>query len=178
MRALVVYESMYGNTKEVAEAVAAGLAELGGIVVVEVGDAPHDLDTGLDLLVVGGPTHAHGMSRPQTRQTAADNAPAGVIPSRTGLREWLGALGRSRPGLSAAAFDTRFDKSRWLTGSAAAGAARLLGRHHCVVILPPESFYVEQKAGPLAGGELDRARRWGEKLAARQTTVSGHHPVP
>ncbi|WP_406045171.1 flavodoxin domain-containing protein [Micromonospora sp. NBC_00898] len=178
MRALVVYESMYGNTKEVAEAVAGGLAELGDTVVMEVGDAPDDLDPGLDLLVVGGPTHAHGMSRPQSRQSAADEVPAGVVPSRTGLREWLGALGRSRPGLSAAAFDTRFDKPRWLTGSAAVGAARLLGHHHCVLVVPPESFYVEHAAGPLAHGELDRARRWGEKLGTRQASASGHHPVP
>ena len=61
--ALVVFESMFGNTEAVANAIADGLKEQGAVRVVEVGEAPDGLPSGVDLLVVGGPTHARGDER-------------------------------------------------------------------------------------------------------------------
>jgi len=70
MRAVIVYESMFGSTKKVAEAIAEGLAGCAEVSVVPVTSAgAHTLD-GADLVLVGGPTHAHGMSRPGTRKMA------------------------------------------------------------------------------------------------------------
>ncbi|MFC7106798.1 flavodoxin family protein [Nonomuraea rubra] len=71
MDALVIYESMYGNTKKIAEAVAEGLATRMRAEVVEVGSAPPQIGKEIALLVVGGPTHAFSMSRASTRQPAA-----------------------------------------------------------------------------------------------------------
>lgn len=173
IRALVVYESMFGNTRAVAEAIAAGMADHAQVELVEVGRAPLSLGEDLDLLVVGGPTHAHGMSGRETRRTAMEHAVGPVISPRIGLHEWFNSL-RSRPGVLAAAFDTRYDKPRWLTGSAAQGTSKRLRQHGYRPVAPPESFYVRGVDGPLVDGEVERARRWGQALAASvEARVSG-----
>ena len=74
MKALVVYESMYGNTHTVAAAIAEGLSGLADVEVVPVEGASTERLEAADLIVVGGPTHAHSMSRPSTRKGAADAA--------------------------------------------------------------------------------------------------------
>ena len=83
---------MFGNTEQVGRAVAGGLAD-GGVdaVVVDVAAAPVDLPAGLDLVVLGAPTHAFSLSRPSTR---ADAVRQGASPERaaSGLREWLSAV--------------------------------------------------------------------------------------
>jgi flavodoxin len=67
MHAIVVYESMFGNTQRVAEAVAAGIAAHMTVELIEVGAAPTQIGEDVGLLVVGGPTHAFGLSRQSTR---------------------------------------------------------------------------------------------------------------
>lgn len=166
MRALVVYESMFGNTRQIAEAVAAGLGVSARVELVEVRSAPTELGDDLDLVVVGGPTHAHGMTRPGTRKAAADEEGGPTVAPGTGLRDWLGTI-RVLRGLAAATFDTRFDKPRWLTGSAAHGAARQLQRSGCRLVVAPESFYVVGTGGPIQDGELDRAYEWGRALVSQ-----------
>jgi hypothetical protein len=163
MRALVVYESMFGNTRKIAEAVAEGLSGHAETDVAEVGAAAAPADD-VGLIVVGGPTHAHGMSRPGTRQGAAKDAAQDLVTRGIGVREWLGSLPAARGAMAAAAFDTRFDKPAWLTGSASRGAARQLRRCGYRLVVPPESFFVQASSGPLAPEELDRARRWGQAL--------------
>ncbi|MER7506068.1 flavodoxin domain-containing protein [Nonomuraea pusilla] len=165
MDALVVYESMFGNTKQIAEAVAEGLATRMRAEVAEVGSAPDFIGDQVALLVVGGPTHAFGMSRESTRQSAAQQAPGGLVSKGRGLREWLGGLGSSSATLASAAFDTRVFKPR-MPGSAARGAAKRLRRAGIRLVAPAQSFYVAGTPGPLLDGELDRARAWGESLAA------------
>ena len=114
MRALVVFESMFGNTQIVARAVADGLSSCMAVDVVEVGAAPTVIDDDVELLVVGGPTHAFGMSRPATREGSAKQAEQGVVSTGIGLREWLAAVQGGSASVAAAAFDTR---SRSLAGS-------------------------------------------------------------
>jgi hypothetical protein len=123
MNVVVVYESIYGNTRAVAEAVADGL---GGADVMPV-HAAADAALDADLLVVGGPTHMHGLTTTRSRRMAADavheDGGAHVEPGATeepGLRAWLRDLPH-RDGADAAAFDTRLDKSPWLTGIASRG---------------------------------------------------------
>ena len=70
MKALIVYESMFGNTEQIARAVAAGLEESVDVQVAEVTAAPTEPDPDVALIVAGGPTHAFSMSRANTRADA------------------------------------------------------------------------------------------------------------
>ena len=99
MKALIVYESMYGNTRAVAEAVAAGLRPWAKTEVYSVAEVTPAAVAEADLLVVGAPTHVHGLSRPSTRKAAAESAEApdsGLTlepdARETGVREWLKGL--------------------------------------------------------------------------------------
>ena len=156
MTYLVVYESAFGNTREVAQAVAAGLGD--GTEAVDVGSAPALEGLDVDLLVIGGPTHAFGMSRPQTREDAAGR---GGHPSSTGIREWLDAVAGAT--LRVATFDTHTRRPN-LPGTASKAAAKRLRALGCTVVAEPEKFWVHTDRGPLLDGESERARAWGAGL--------------
>jgi hypothetical protein len=169
---LVVYESIYGNTHAIAQAIAEGLASAAELDVAvqsvfETADA--DVDQ-LDLLVVGGPTHMHGLTSSHSRRMAIQAGEEDGVPiepgarDERGLRQWLAE--RSGAGRPAAAFDTRLDRSSMLTGAAARGIARRLHGGGYELVADPESFFVDDAEGPLAAGELERARAWGATLAA------------
>jgi hypothetical protein len=98
-----------------------------------------------------------------------DHAILPVVSGRIGLQEWFRSL-RSRPGVLAAAFDTRFDEPRWISGSAAQIAAGQLRQRGYHLLAPPASFYVLGMSGPLIDGELERARGWGAALGAKTET--------
>ncbi len=170
MRALVVYESMYGNSHAVAEAIGRGLGD-GTIAVVPAAEATARLLAHADLVVVGGPTHAHGMSRQATRQAAIEAArkpdAAVALEPRAegpGLREWLDSLGAGS-GTRAAAFDTRLHWPALVTGRASKGFVKLLRRHGFRLVAPPESFFVTRD-NRLEPGEEVRAEQWGRQLIA------------
>lgn len=164
MSTLLVYESMWGNTRAVAEAVAVRLGE--DVTLVEVSEAPTRLPDGVDLLVVGGPTHAFSMTRPGTRRSAVEQgADAGHV--ERGIREWLDEVVAPEP-VDVATFDTRVAGSmQHLPGSAAKAAGKRVRRHHLGRLVSTESFYVDETEGPLTEGELGRARAWGALLAER-----------
>jgi hypothetical protein len=169
MRAVVVYESMYGNTHMIADAIGAGLKTALEVSVVPVAQAGPAVLAGADLVVVGGPTHAHGMSREATRKGAVKAADQPASPLRVepealgpGLREWFGSVGRCA--VKAAAFDTRVHGPAALTGRASKGVARLLREHGFDVVAEPESFLVTRQ-DRLEPQETARAREWGAKLA-------------
>ena len=161
MKVVVVYESMFGNTKTIAEAIAEGLGEAGEVAVGTVDDLPPEVVGAAGLLVVGGPTHAHGMARADARRTVAKDA--SYAEYGQSLRGWLERLPTGQA--MAAAFDTRFAKPRWLTGSAATKIAQRLGRKGYQLV-GTESFFVQGPGGPLADGERDRAAAWGHQLLA------------
>ncbi len=177
MRAVIIYESMFGSTKKVAEAIAEGLADCAEVSVVPVTSADARVLDGADLVVVGGPTHTHGMSRPSTRRMAgklarkpgseAELAPGAV--SGPGVREWLASLGRLE--VAGAAFDTRFQGLPAFTGRASKSIRRHLAHHGAPIAGPPGSFLVEGLTGGLVKGELERARAWAERLS--RVTASG-----
>lgn len=171
MRAVVVYESIYGNTHAIAEAIATGLRERHEVTLMPASDnLSRELDLGVDLLVVGGPTHVHGMSSDFSRRSVLTEAEkqgdAGPVPHIEGeaLRDVIDRLDCS-DGLAAAAFDTRIDKPLLITGSAAKGIAKRLRGRGFSLVAEPESFLVEGTAGPLVEGELARATEWGRALA-------------
>jgi hypothetical protein len=171
MKVVVVYESMYGNTHAVAEAVANGLRGPGDdVMVVSVHDATDAVLHGADLLVAGGPTHVHGLTRPSTRKAAVEaaekpDADLALDPDAEGdgLREWFDHTD-ALPHL-AAAFDTRIDASAVITGRASKGIAKRLHKHGCALVLEPESFLVT-KENHLLDHESEHAREWGAALAA------------
>ena len=167
MRALVVYESLFGNTKAIGESIARSLRTRGfDAHAAPVSSVDPAETTGFDLLVVGGPTHAHGMSSAGTRKVAAtdkknDYAEPTVAP---GLRTWIKELPEGGDRL-AAAFDTRFDKSVLLTGSAARGIARRLESRGYALVTRPESFFVTEDS-LLVDDEQEHAVRWAARLSA------------
>jgi Flavodoxin len=165
VKALVVYESMFGNTEQVARSVAAGLGEVVNVEVVEVSQAPTSLGDDVGLIIAGGPTHAFSMSRETTRADAI-NRGATEGEREFGLREWIEALPSGPHRQQLATFDTRVASMRHLPGSAAKGAAKAAHRHGYETATAVQSFYVHDVDGPLLAGELDRARAWGQQLAA------------
>ena len=179
MRALVTFESVYGNTRAVAEAVAEGLRE-GGEVTVSSHDQVDAAElAAADVLVVGAPTHMHGLPTSLSRRMAAKASEEDGVPldpsatAEPGIRSWLSE--QAGDGRAAAAFDTRADKSPALTGSAARGIGKRLRRRGFELAAEPESFFVDDAEGPLADGELDRARAWGQTIAS-QTTQTVQEP--
>lgn len=167
MRAVIVFESMFGNTERLATDVMAGLAEAGsGVSMSEVAVvAPQDL-LGCDLVVLAAPTHALTLSSPLSR---ADAVGRGADPAHatTGIREWLTTLDAAMPVSSGrpsfAVFDTKVSKAKHRPGSAARGAARRL-RKAGFTVVDRTTFYVEDVKGPIAAGEHERARSWGGGL--------------
>ena len=162
MRALVVYESLYGNTAAIAAEVAAGLGDAGmDVEASNVDDIAPGKGSGGDVLVVGGPTHAHGMTRATTRMTAVQDRKNTYDDPTVGegLRAWLGELAPV-DGCPAAAFDTRIDIPRFLSGAASKGIAAGLIARGFSLVTPGESFLVT-KTNELVDGELARARAWG-----------------
>lgn len=178
MRAVIVYESMFGNTRRIAESIAEGLGGGGDVQLVRAAEGGTHVLDGADLVVVGGPTHAWGMSRPSTRRGApgyVDKSHGGLAlepgaDAEGGVREWLGSLG-ALP-VPAAAFDTRIKAPSFFTGRASKAIARALADHGAPLVAPPESFFVDRKSH-LVPGQIDRARSWGSRLARTRSEQVG-----
>src|SRR5512142_2782486 len=137
MKALVVYESWFGNTRRIAEEVAAALGEEGEVDVVSVDDPLPSLH-GVDLIVLGAPTHVHGLSSNLSRKGAIDELGGGGEVG-IGARGWIDALPLAATP-HVAVFDTRAHKPALLVGSAAQGMARRLRKRGYRVLGEPESF--------------------------------------
>jgi len=145
MNTLIIYDSAFGNTAQIAQAMAGKLGEHGTVrtALASEADLPEMKD--LDLLVVGGPTQRHGTS-----------------PAMKALLERLPR--RTLRGAGAAAFDTRYHMAAWKSGSAAQRIASGLKRTGASLLVEPESFFVAEREGPLEEGELERAARWAEEV--------------
>ena len=146
MRALVVYDSKFGNTREIAMHIGEALKKDADAVVEVVSTSDvDDLPAGLDLLVVGAPTQAHGVEAT--------------------MREFLERLPfQQLADLPVAVFDTRVHWPKLLSGSAADGIAKRVKTKGAELVDEPESFFVSDKEGPLREGECDRAAAWGRHL--------------
>lgn len=168
MPAVVVYESMFGSTRKVAESIARGLGQRVEAVVVPVAQATPEVIAGAGLLVVGGPTHMHAMSRASSRRMAGEMArkpDSGVTlepdAAGDGLREWFASLGIVDA--QGAAFDTRMPGLPLFTGRASKRIQRLLRRHGARPLRAPRSFLVG-KDNTIAPDELTLAEQWGAEL--------------
>ena len=158
MTAWIVVESMFGNTRRIADIVAHQLDERVRVVVLDAATAPTTVPDDVSFLAVGGPTHVFSMSRTSTRGSAVEQG--STASTERGIREWLDLVDGIRPGLPAVAFDTRVHK-RFVPGSAARVVSRRLVGLGCVLVEEPVSFYVEKTIGPLNPGEEHRAIEFG-----------------
>jgi hypothetical protein len=161
MNPVVVYESHWGNTKAVAEAVAEGLGH--GARALTTDEAVGAVLDGVDLIVCGAPVIAFSLARAGTRhQIAADTkAPMPPDVSHPLMRDWLDTLPRGVG--RGAAFETRI----WWSPRGATGTIESkLRKAGYAPIARGERFVVSGGYGPLREGELERARAWGSQLAA------------
>ena len=158
MKALVVYDSGFGNTEQIAQAIGKALGSQADIETVHVSEVESGQLTGLGILVVGSPTQ-------KFRPTGAITNFLKGIP-KNGLK-----------GVKVSAFDTRFTLSEIektpillffvrLFGYAAKPIADRLERKGGELIIPPEGFFVEGVEGPLLEGELERAADWAKSIIA------------
>lgn len=146
MKALIVYDSVYGNTEEIAHAI--GEAITGEVKVVRAGEAnPSDL-VSIDLLVVGAPTQGGRATMPINE-----------------FLDWV--ADPAIRGINVAAFDTRLSQ-RWVGvfGYAAGKIASSLKKKGGTLVVSPEGFFVEGTKGPLKEGELERAAAWAKGIAS------------
>ncbi len=173
MKALVVYESMYGNTHLISTSIADALRTTHEVTLVPVAEATRQLVAEADLLVVGGPTHMHRLSTASSRRMAAEAAAkqaSGLTldpdAAGPGLRDWFNGLGDGHA--LAACFDTRINARAAFTGRASRGIRKLLKQHGYHLIAAPESFLVTSRSS-LLDGEAARARHWGAALGVIAT---------
>jgi len=172
VKTFVVFESMYGNTHKIADEIGHGMGVISTVGIGTTRDIGPDDVAQADLLIVGGPTHVHGMMSNASRRGAIEAAETDdtialdASVDAVALRQWIKELPKRNAGLCAT-FDTRLDKSAIITGSAAKDIAKRLDRHGFTVVAEPESFFVADSEGPLLEGEAHRARLWGETLVLR-----------
>jgi flavodoxin I len=144
MKALVVYDSVHGNTEKIAHAI--GEAVAGEVKVLRVGGVDVSELTTLDFLFVGAPTHGGQASPP--------------------MREFLDQVhSPALEGTKVAAFDTRLT-ARWVRifGYAAGRIAKSLQKKGGTLVGSPEGFMVTGTKGPLKEGELERAAAWAKEI--------------
>ena len=144
MKALIVYDSVYGNTEKIARAIAEAITPSGEVKVLRAGEAnPSELES-IDLLIVGSPTHGG-------RPTPAVQNLLNKVPKLQGIK--------------VAAFDTRIPtKLVRVFGYAAGRIANNLKKKGSTLIASPEGFFVTGGQGPLKEGELERAAAWAKGI--------------
>jgi flavodoxin I len=152
MDCLIVYDTVYGNTEQVARAIADALTPAHSVRLIRA-DQIVRLDTSsIDLLIAGGPTHRHRISPKIAAVLKA--TPRGAL-----------------KGIKVVAFDTRYRMAAWLSGSAASDIARHLRKLGGSLQASPESFFMERDVPPrgekrrhnlerLEAGEIERAAKW------------------
>lgn len=147
METLIVYDSKFGNTQKIAEAIAEALKPYNKVQLSGLDKLLPEKLGAVDLLIVGGPTQAHGISPRMRHFTDGLEAASGV-------------------GMGAATFDTRFRMPAAISGSAAKTIAKRLKRAGVNVCEPPQSFFVTRGGTPqLEAGEVERAAAWAKQLA-------------
>lgn len=160
MKAVVVYESLWGNTAAVAQAIAEGLGE--GAVALSTAAVDAAALEGVDLIVAGAPLLGFSLPTDQMRAGIATNPGTGPKPdlSAPSMRAWIAGLPNGSARFTA--FETRI---WWSPGSAPKHIAEGLEAKGYHAVAAPEKFLVTGRYGPLKAGELDRAREWGATLA-------------
>ena len=161
MKAIVVYESLWGNTAAIARAIAEGIGPEAR--ALSTAEATAAVTIGADLMVAGAPVMAFKLPSYKLRKGLAHPKDKNLTPpdlSHPPMRSWLSTLPRSQG--HAAAFDTQF---KWLPNIATSTIIRKLEQAGYRIVAKPQHFIVNGTLGPLAEGELERAKAWGGDLA-------------
>lgn len=147
MKALIVYDSMYGNTEQIAKAIVEGLGKSAESRIVKAADAKPEDVSGINLLIIGSPTQGAKMTVP--------------------VQDFLNKLSSDNlKNVKTAAFDTRMtNKIIGLFGFAAPKIAKSLEEKGTGTVVPAEGFWVKGGKGPLKENEIARASKWGESLS-------------
>jgi len=155
MKALVIYDSVFGNTEKVAQAIANALRPKVGVELLQAGNLTPAQLLGANLLIVGSPTR-------------------GFRPTEAVAALLKGINAKALSGINVAAFDTRLEADQVKSvatrfvietgGYAAKRIANSLKKAGGTLVVPPEGFFVEDTEGPLKPGELERASKWGTTL--------------
>jgi flavodoxin len=149
VKALVVYSTQFGNTQMVAEAITSELGDGRGVRLINSEDLLSQDLSNVDLVVMGTPTH--NMNLPKSLQPILDRIPR-----------------RSLKSVAVAAFDTSYKMSPFLSRfTAAKKLNRKLRKLGGIALLPPETFHVEEREGPLFPGEIERARAWALRIVRK-----------
>lgn len=180
MQVVVIYESMFGSTRSIAEAIAEGLSSDNDCLVVRADRVTPEELRRADFVIVGAPTHAHGLPRPASRLGTPDyvRKSDGRLELEhgadvaLGVREFLAGLSDLR--MPVAAFDTRSKGPAFLTGRASKPIARALRQHGASLITPPHSFLTSKNQ--LISGERERAVTWGRGLRMLLETANASEP--
>jgi len=150
LKALIIYDSKFGNTEKIARAIGEAVTPLGEAKVVQVGEANPSQLSSIDFLIVGSPTHAGGATR--------------------AIKEFLRKIpANALENVQVASFDTRFSAKDKGIGArivleifryAAGRIATILEYKGGYLAMVPEGFIIENSEGPLKKGELERAAIW------------------
>jgi flavodoxin len=179
VKAIVIYDSLYGNTEKIAVAVAEGLTSAvcaaDSIEMVKVGEAHPDQLAEWGLLLVGAPTHGSHPSPAASEfinripQGALAGVKVGAFDTRTDMEKLTGML-------------RLFGKVLGAWGYAAPRLSAALEAKGGDVICPPEGFFVKDKEGPLEEGELERATAWAQRIGqapgVTQQAAARTHAAP
>jgi hypothetical protein len=169
MRILIVYETIYGTNRLIANAIAEGINKDASVTILEAKSAPTSISADVDLLVVGGPNHKAGLPSPVTRAEAISES-SGIINSvEPGLREWLEDLRLDYRGQPVAVWDTRMANPRILDfiDQSARSITKRLSLAGARLISKPQKFYSADGIGALLEGEEKKACLWGTDLYSR-----------
>jgi hypothetical protein len=161
LKAVVVYESIWGSTAAIARAIAEGIGP--GARAVRTDEATAEVVSDADLLVAGAPVMAFGLPTEGMRARLASTEAAAPAPpdlAHPSLRSWLGTMPRGHG--RSAAFETRI---WWSPRGATGDIERRLTDAGFPPIAKGGKFVVVDKYGPLRAGEVERARAWGHELA-------------
>lgn len=165
MKAVVVYESHWGNTAEVARAIASGLGP--DTPALATDEATGSVLAEADLIVAGAPVIAFRLATDSMRERIAEDAPSHPDLTHPSMRDWLERIPAGKG--FAAAFETRF---RWSPGGATGAIERGLQTAGYRRVAKGRKFFVTGSHGPLRDGEIEAARAWGSELAqALQSTI-------
>lgn len=149
MKTLVVYFSKFGNTQKVAEVIAETLVSNSNVRTISSDELTVDAMQEVDLVVMGTPTH--NMNLPKAIQPVLESFPKRIL-----------------PGTPVAAFDTSYKMSAILSRfTAAKKLTKKLRKLGGKRIVPPETFHVKEREGPLYEGEIERAQAWAASLMER-----------
>jgi len=168
MKALVIFDTNFGNTKIIAEAIAKEFGD--DTKAISVSDFNVGELEGIDLLVVGSPIIGWKPSERMGKFLASlslvvGSPIVGWEPSeRTG--KVLASLNKNQlKGIKAVAFDTRVKV--FYHGDAGGKISRKLKDAGAEIIAKPQAFFVQEKEGPLVDGEAEKAAEWARMIKAK-----------